>query len=132
MKHILLLTLTLLLVFINTNAQDFKFGAGPVFSLPVGESRYLNSIGFGAEITGILEFSESIQAFGQLGFQNFLEKNFLGTGLSGKQSSHIPLIIGARYYSSSLLLGAGIGYGIGPWYPSIGLGSSGFILSPQI
>jgi hypothetical protein len=128
MKKVIFLAATLFLGFMGTQAQSFKIGAGPVLSIPVGNLKDANGIGIGAELTGILEFSESFQAFGQVGYQSFMAKtvNVFGTTIKGEPTSHIPFIFGARYHSNGLLVGAGLGYG------THGKGASGFTFSPQL
>ena len=127
MKKLLLTFVVLIGVSAVLNAQQFKIGAGPALSVPVGNLSKSNSIGIGAEVTGVYEFSESIQGFGQIGYQRFLPKsmNVYGTSIKTDGISHLPFIIGARYNANGILVGAGLGY-------SIFEKSSGFTFSPQV
>lgn len=128
MKKVLLLALTITVGVLTSNAQKFRLGAGPVVSVPLGDFGDINGIGIGAELTGILEFSESFEAFGQVGYQRFAGKTFniLGMSIKGDATNHIPVLFGGRYKTNGFLIGAGLGYG------SYGENSSGFTFSPQI
>lgn len=128
MKKTVFIVLSVFGFAFTSNSQTFRLGAGPVLSVPTGNLQKINSIGIGAELTGILEFSESFQAFGQVGYQNFLPKtmSYLGTSVKGESTSHVPFLFGGRYVSNGFLIGAGLGYG------TYGKGSSGFTFSPQI
>lgn len=105
--------------------QTFKFGAGPALSLPIGNLADINGLGIGVEVTGILEFSENFEAFGQAGYSSFMGKTIVA-GIKSEAISHIPVLFGARYKTNGLLIGAGLGYG------SWGKNSSGFNFSPQV
>lgn len=128
MKKVLFIVLSLVGLSLTGNAQKFRLGAGPVVSVPVGNFGDINGIGIGAELTGILEFSESFEAFTQVGYQRFAGKTFniLGTSIKGDATSHVPILFGGRYKTNGFLIGAGMGYG------SYGEGSSGFTFSPQL
>jgi len=128
MRKVVFLVLTLFLGVLNTNSQTFRLAAGPVLSVPVGNFKNINTFGIGAELSGILEFSDNLEAFGQVGYQSFLAKsiNVFGTTIKGESTSHVPFIFGARYKTNGVLIGAGLGYA------TYGKGSSGFTFSPQL
>jgi hypothetical protein len=128
MKKTVFIVLLLCSLSLSSTGQTFRFAAGPVVSVPVGNLGHINGIGIGAELTGILEFSESFEAFGQVGYQRFAGKTFnvLGISVKGDATSHVPVLLGGRYKTNGILVGAGMGYG------SYGEGSSGFTFSPQL
>ncbi|MBI3139894.1 MAG: hypothetical protein HYZ15_15050 [Sphingobacteriales bacterium] len=128
MKKIILTLAVVLTLSLVTSAQTFRFGIGPAISLPVGDLSEISSVGIGAEITGIAEFSESFEAFAQAGYQSFAGKKIdvFGSPVKLDALNHIPIIVGARYKTGGFLLGGGIGFA------SWGENSSGFAYSPQI
>lgn len=128
MKKTAFIVLLLSSISLSSLGQTFRLAAGPVLSVPTGNLQKINSLGIGAELTGILEFSESFQAFGQVGYQNFLPKTMtvFGTSVKGESTSHVPFIFGGRYVTNGFLIGAGLGYA------TYGKGSSGFTFSPQV
>ncbi|MBI5371481.1 MAG: hypothetical protein HZA79_05580 [Sphingobacteriales bacterium] len=128
MKKILLTCAVAMSLSLVSSAQTFRFGIGPAISLPIGDLADFNGIGIGAEVTGIVELSESFEAFGQAGYQSFLGKkiDYFGGTLKTESLNHVPVIVGARYKTGGFLVGGGIGFA------SWGKNASGFAFSPQI
>lgn len=128
MKKVVLTLAAALSLSLVTSAQTFRFGIGPAISVPMGDLGDVSSVGIGAEVTGIVEFSESFEAFAQAGYQNFAGKKIdvFGTSVKLDALNHIPVLVGARYKTGGFLLGAGVGFA------SWGENSSGFAYSPQI
>jgi len=128
MKKALVFLLVLTAWCSGTQSQTFKFGIGPALSLPIGTFYDINSVGIGAEVTGILQFSEKFEAWGQAGYHYFTKKDieYGGVTFEGESTGHVPFIFGGRYRSSNFVIGAGFGYS------TFGEGASGFTFSPQL
>lgn len=127
-KHIFGLLLLTVVGFSSVHAQKkFQFSAGPAISLPVGDLNLISSLGIGIEVSGAYKLSKSVEAFGQFGYHNFFGKDidFGGITIKSGSSSHLPLLVGARYRSGKLIIGGGVGYG---WWEDTGA----FTYSPQV
>lgn len=127
-KHILGVFLLILAGAGAVHAQKkFQFSAGPALSLPVGDLNTISSLGVGIEVSGAYKLSNSVEAFGQFGYHNFFGKDvdFGGIIIKTGSSSHLPLLVGARYRGGKLIIGGGIGYG---WWEDTGA----FTFSPQV
>jgi hypothetical protein len=139
----------------QTQSNKIKFGISPSLSLPTGLLSQVSSVGLGIEMTGVIDISPKAQAFGQLGYQSFIGKNFGfgfdlfdfgglgdigdlvdfvdfgGFGINTKfpNVSNFNFIVGARTNVNNLLLGSGIGFSS---FSVAGISQTGFTFSPQI
>jgi hypothetical protein len=113
MKVKLLLLFVLFVLAVSVNAQNkdektFKFGAGALIGLPMGDYNDVASLAYGIDLMGEYAVAPNIAINLSAGFLDWALKN----GYSGNSSS-IPVLLGGKYSFSDKLYGslqAGITY----------------------
>jgi hypothetical protein len=114
-KSVFLIIIAFCVISIRVQAQYQKatFSFSPSLIVPTGLLGISNSIGFGAEITATLPYSENVSFYGSTGIGVLLGKKLnYGGGYSETNSNatYIPFIVGAKYQSNQIYGGMGFGY----------------------
>lgn len=111
------ITTLLLFVFsmmsLKAQYQKATFSFSPSLIVPTGLLSFAHRIGFGAEITATLPYSENVSFYGSTGIGVLLGKKLnYGDGYSETNSNatYIPFIVGAKYQSNQIYGGMGFGY----------------------
>jgi len=130
--------ITTLLLFIfsmmslKAQYQKATFSFSPSLIIPTGILSIGNGIGFGAEITATLPYSENVSFYGSTGIGVLLgKKSNFGDGESGANANttYIPFIVGAKYQSNQIYGGMGLGYA--SYNFGEGDSESGFTIRPE-
>ncbi len=127
MKKVFLVAAFTVAGFVGLNAQkDFKFGAGVVAGLPVGDLKDAANFAAGVELQGELGFTEKVKGVATTGYTHVFGKEVFGVK---PKFGIVPILVGARGYLSEQFFVTGqIGYAF-----LTGDGdASGFAYKPQV
>ncbi|MBO9657865.1 MAG: hypothetical protein J7527_03490 [Chitinophagaceae bacterium] len=113
MKKVFLVAAFTVAGFVGLNAQkDFKFGAGVVAALPIGDAGDISNFAAGVELQGELGFTEKVKGVATTGYTHFFGKD-LGFGLGKVKFGAIPILVGVRgYLSENFFVTGQVGYGV--------------------
>ncbi|MCG2617365.1 hypothetical protein LZZ85_23915 [Terrimonas sp. NA20] len=112
MKKVFLAVAFTVAGFVGVNAQkDFKFGAGVVAALPIGDAGDISNFAAGLELQGELGFSDKLKGVATTGYTHFFGKD-LGFGTKIKFGA-VPILVGVRgYLSENFFVTGQVGYGL--------------------
>jgi hypothetical protein len=100
----LILTALLFVVasYVNAQTKDekpFKFGAGVLIGLPVGDVSSYTNLAYGFDVLGEYAVAPSFGVTLSAGYVDFAKKS----GYSGFKTGLIPILFGGKYYFSDML-----------------------------
>ncbi len=141
MKKIFGVFFITILVTLNTNAQrqyetpKFRFSTGG--GIVSGNFGGLSLNGFGFDVIAKTDISETLEGFGQIGYNSFSGNIDFGISAVKIKSNLIPILMGVNYKAGNLKPGIGIGFTnanstVYDQYDRESGSDSGFTISPQL